>query len=338
MYDNKDNTCLLAIESSCDDTGAAVVVNGKIRSNVVATQQVHEQYGGVVPELASRAHLQHLIPVVETALKNAEITLQDLTGIAYAQGPGLLGSLLVGSAYARALSLSLQIPCIGVDHLKAHVMAHFIDDPKPQFPFLCLLVSGGHTQIIRVSAYDQMEILGKTRDDAAGEAFDKTAKMLGLPYPGGPYIDRYAKNGDPLKYTFGESKMDGYDYSFSGFKTSVLYFLKDRLAHNANFIEQELTHICASIQHHIVKYLIKNFIKAVKETGIREVALAGGVSANSALRSAFEDAAAKYGWNSYIPAFEYSTDNAAMIAMAAHYAHLAGQNDPLDTIPFARHA
>ena len=337
MYDNKDNTCLLAIESSCDDTGAAVVVNGKIQSNVVATQMVHQQYGGVVPELASRAHLQHLIPVVETAIKNAGVSLRDLTGVAYARGPGLMGSLMVGSAYARALSLSLKIPCIGVDHLKAHVMAHFIDQPVPKFPFLCLLVSGGHTQIIQVNSYSDMEIMGRTRDDAAGEAFDKTAKMLGLPYPGGPLIDRYAKEGDPLKFKFGESKMDGYDYSFSGFKTSVLYFLKEKVALNANFIEQELPHICASIQHHIVRNLLINFKKAALDYGIQEVALAGGVSANSALRRAFEVMALDQGWHSYIPAFEYCTDNAAMIAMAAHYAHLDGVSDLLDAMPFARH-
>lgn len=337
MYDNKDNICILAIESSCDDTGAAVVVNGKIQSNVVATQEVHRQYGGVIPEMASRAHLQNLIPVIDLAMKKAGITMQDLSAVAYARGPGLMGSLLVGSAYARSVSMALNIPCIGIDHLKAHVLAHFIDEPMPEFPFLCLLVSGGHTQIIKVSSFQNMEILGQTRDDAAGEAFDKTAKMLGLPYPGGPLIDRYAQKGDPLKYTFGISKLEGYDFSFSGFKTSVLYFLRDQVKENANFIEQELPHICASIQHHIVKSLLKNFRQAAIDCGIKEVALAGGVSANSALRSAFTQMAEKQVWRSYIPAFEYCTDNAAMIAIAAHYAHLEGIFDAKVAIPFARH-
>ncbi len=262
MSQNKDNICLLAIESSCDDTGAAVIINGKMHSNVVATQHIHQKYGGVVPELASREHLQNIIPVVAEALKLANITLQDLSAVAYAQGPGLMGSLMVGSSYARALSSALNVPSIGVDHLKAHVMAHFIDDPKPQFPFICLLVSGGHTQIILVKAYDNMEVLGRTHDDAAGEAFDKTAKMMGLPYPGGPLIDKYAQLGNPEAFTFSYAKMPGFDYSFSGFKTAVLYFLKNNIEKEPNFLAMEMNNICASVQRHIVTSLLKNLKKA----------------------------------------------------------------------------
>ncbi len=337
MSQNKDNICLLAIESSCDDTGAAVIINGKMHSNVVATQHIHQKYGGVVPELASREHLQNIIPVVAEALKLANITLQDLSAVAYAQGPGLMGSLMVGSSYARALSSALNVPSIGVDHLKAHVMAHFIDDPKPQFPFICLLVSGGHTQIILVKAYDNMEVLGRTHDDAAGEAFDKTAKMMGLPYPGGPLIDKYAQLGNPEAFTFSYAKMPGFDYSFSGFKTAVLYFLKSNIEKEPNFLAMEMNNICASVQRHIVTSLLKNLKKAVQATGVNQVALAGGVSANSELRSAFTNMGLQNQWETFIPAFEYCTDNAAMIAVAAHFAFLSNNFTLLDEVPYARY-
>ncbi len=337
MSQNKDNICLLAIESSCDDTGAAVIINGKMHSNVVATQHIHQKYGGVVPELASREHLQNIIPVVAEALKLANITLQDLSAVAYAQGPGLMGSLMVGSSYARALSSALNVPSIGVDHLKAHVMAHFIDDPKPQFPFICLLVSGGHTQIILVKAYDNMEVLGRTHDDAAGEAFDKTAKMMGLPYPGGPLIDKYAQLGNPEAFTFSYAKMPGFDYSFSGFKTAVLYFLKNNIEKEPNFLAMEMNNICASVQRHIVTSLLKNLKKAVQATGVNQVALAGGVSANSELRSAFTNMGLQNQWETFIPAFEYCTDNAAMIAVAAHFAFLSNNFTLLDEVPYARY-
>lgn len=337
MSQNKDKICLLAVESSCDDTGAAIIINGKMHSNVVATQKIHQKYGGVVPELASREHLQNIIPVVSEALKEANISIQDLSAVAYAQGPGLMGSLMVGSSYARALSSALEVPSIGVDHLKAHVMAHFIDDPKPQFPFICLLVSGGHTQIILVKAYDQMEILGKTHDDAAGEAFDKTAKMMGLPYPGGPLIDKYARLGNPDKYSFSYAKMPGYDYSFSGFKTAVLYFLRDNIEKDSTFLENNLNDVCASVQKHIVTSLLKNLKKAAQASGVKQVALAGGVAANSELRKSFLTMGEQNHWETFIPAFEYCTDNAAMIAIAAHFAFLSNNVTQLDAIPYARY-
>jgi N6-L-threonylcarbamoyladenine synthase len=336
MSQNKEKICLLAIESSCDDTGAAVIINGKMHSNVVATQKIHQKYGGVVPELASREHLQNIIPVVTEALKEANITTQELSAVAYAQGPGLMGSLMVGSSYARALSSALEVPSIGIDHLKAHVMAHFIDEPKPLFPFICLLVSGGHTQIILVKAYDQMEILGKTHDDAAGEAFDKTAKMMGLPYPGGPLIDKYAQLGNPEAYAFSYAKMPGYDYSFSGFKTAVLYFLRDNKEKDPSFIDKNLNDICASVQRHIVTSLLKNLKKAVRDSGVTQVALAGGVAANSSLRNAFLAMGEENQWETFIPAFEYCTDNAAMIAVAGHFAFLNGDFTGLDEVPYAR--
>ena len=336
MSQNKDKICLLAIESSCDDTGAAVVINGKMHSNVVATQKIHQQYGGVVPELASREHLQNIIPVVSEALKRANITTGDLSAVAYAQGPGLMGSLMVGSSYSRALSSALNIPNIGVDHLKAHVMAHFIDEPKPEFPFVCLLVSGGHTQIILVKDYDKMEIIGKTHDDAAGEAFDKTAKMMGLPYPGGPLIDKYAQLGNPEAYSFSFAKMPGFDYSFSGFKTAVLYFLRDNMANDSTFLETNLNDICASIQRHIVTALLKNLKRAVRDCGVNQVALAGGVAANSELRNSFLKMGEDYQWETFIPSFEYCTDNAAMIAIAGHYAFLNHDFSSLDEVPYAR--
>mgnify|MGYP001580729339 FL=1 len=335
MPDKKD-IIILAIESSCDDTGASVIYNGKIQSNIVASQQVHEQYGGVVPELASRAHQQHILPVVDTALKEANVHGSQLNAIAFTQGPGLLGSLMVGSSFAKSMALGLGIPIIGINHLDAHVLAHFIDADDVHFPFLCLLVSGGHTQIVKVTSPQNIEVLGKTRDDAAGEAFDKTAKMLGLPYPGGPILDKLAQEGDPHKFKFPDSRVDALDFSFSGLKTAVKYFIRDASEDNPNFVEQNLNDICASIQHTIVSYLMRKLIKAVKETGINEIAIAGGVSANSRLRNAVKAKATELGWQVHIPALEYCTDNAAMIAQAAHFQFQANNFVGQDSIPYAR--
>ena len=335
MPDKKD-IIILAIESSCDDTGAAIIHNGKIRSNIVASQQIHEQYGGVVPELASRAHQQHILPVVDAALKKASVAKQDLSAIAFTQGPGLLGSLMVGSSFAKSMALGLSIPLIGVNHLDAHVLAHFIDSENVRFPFLCLLVSGGHTQIVQVESPQQMKILGKTRDDAAGEAFDKTAKMLGLPYPGGPLLDKLAQSGDPTKFKFPDSRVDALDFSFSGLKTAVLYFIRDEKEKNPDFVEQNLNDICASIQHTIVSYLMRKLRKAVKDTGITEIAISGGVSANSGLRDAVKTAAQKHNWNVHVPALEYCTDNAAMIAQSAHFQYLIEDFADQSTVPYAR--
>ncbi len=315
---------ILAIESSCDDTSAAVIKDGKICSNIVATQAVHEKYGGVVPELASRAHEQNIIPVVSQALLTANITKSELTAVAFTRGPGLLGALLVGCSFAKALALGLQIPIIEVNHMQAHILAHFIDDPKPAFPFLCLTVSGGHTQIVLVKDFLQMEVLGQTTDDAVGEAFDKSAKLLGLPYPGGPLLDKIAQTGNPHKYTFPIVNMPGYDFSFSGIKTSILNFIKNNTAQNPEFITQNLADICASIQQALIATLLKKLLIAAQETGISEIAIAGGVSANSGLRQTMQQYAKKYGWNVYIPDFAYCTDNAAMIAITAHYKYLAG--------------
>lgn len=310
---------ILAIESSCDETSAAVLTNGKIVSNVIATQVIHAQYGGVVPELASRAHQQHILPVVQAALDNAKVTKNDLDAIAFTKGPGLLGALLVGTSFAKAMALGLNIPLIEINHMQAHVLAHFIEEPKPSFPFLCLTVSGGHTQIVKVSGPLEMEIIGETKDDAVGEAFDKTAKLLNLPYPGGPLIDKYAQLGNPLAYGFPLPEMPGLDFSFSGIKTSFLYFLQKQVRLEPYFITENLHDICASIQFTLVNILIKKLKKASKETGIREIAIAGGVSANSGLRTSIQELGAKLGWNVFIPKFEYCTDNAAMIAMAAFY-------------------
>ncbi|GAB3165654.1 tRNA (adenosine(37)-N6)-threonylcarbamoyltransferase complex transferase subunit TsaD [Telluribacter humicola] len=327
---------ILAIESSCDETSAAVISNGKICSNVVATQLIHQQYGGVVPELASRAHQQHVLPVVERALSDAKVTKKDLHAIAFTRGPGLLGALLVGTSFAKAMALGLNIPLIDVHHMQAHVLAHFIEDPKPCFPFLCLTVSGGHTQIVKVRDYLDMEIIGQTMDDAVGEAFDKTAKLLDLPYPGGPLIDKYAQQGNPLAFEFPPVEMPGLDYSFSGIKTSFMYFLQKKTRENPNFVQENLPDICASIQHTLVRILLKKLKRAAKETGIREIAIAGGVSANSGLRKSLTELGEEMGWNVYIPRFEYCTDNAAMIAIAAHYKYL--QNDFTDqkVSPLAR--
>jgi N6-L-threonylcarbamoyladenine synthase len=313
---------ILAIESSCDETSAAVISNGKIQSNVVATQIIHTLYGGVVPELASRAHQQHILPVVDKALNDAKVTKKDLDAIAFTKGPGLLGALLVGTSFAKAMALGLNIPLIDVNHMHAHVLAHFIDEPKPAFPFLCLTVSGGHTQIVKVDSPLEMKIIGETRDDAVGEAFDKTAKLLDLPYPGGPLIDKNAALGDPLKYPFPLPEMAGLDFSFSGIKTSFMYFLQKQTRQNPSFVTENMNDICASIQYTLVDILLKKIKKAARETGITEIAIAGGVSANSGLRKSILELGAKLKWNVYIPDFEYCTDNAAMIAMVAHYKFL----------------
>lgn len=327
---------ILAIESSCDETSAAVLSNGKIYSNVVATQLIHTQYGGVVPELASRAHQQHILPVVDKALSDAKVTKKDLHAIAFTKGPGLLGALLVGTSFAKSMALGLGLPLIEVNHMQAHVLAHFIQDPKPEFPFLCLTVSGGHTQIVKINSPLDMQIIGQTRDDAVGEAFDKTAKLLDLPYPGGPLIDRYAQTGNPLAYSFPLPEMPELDFSFSGIKTSFMYFLQKQVRENPNFIQENIADICASIQFTLVNILLKKLKKAAKETGIKEIAIAGGVSANSGLRTSLLELGEKQGWKVYIPEFEYCTDNAAMIAMAAHYKFL--ENDFCDQTvsPMAR--
>ncbi|MGV3598110.1 MAG: tRNA (adenosine(37)-N6)-threonylcarbamoyltransferase complex transferase subunit TsaD [Bacteroidota bacterium] len=327
---------ILAIESSCDETSAAILHNGNILANIIAGQTVHEKYGGVVPELASRAHQQNIVPVVDVALKEAGVSREQLTAVAFTRGPGLLGSLLVGVTFAKSLALALDIPLIEVNHMDAHVLAHFIDNPKPSFPFLCLTVSGGHTQILKVSSPLEMELLGQTQDDAAGEAFDKAAKILGLPYPGGPLIDKYAKEGNPLRFKFPEGKVDGLDFSFSGFKTSVLYFVRDNVALNPNFVQENLADICASVQHTIINTLMKKLSKAAEQTGITEIAIAGGVSANSGLRTSLENTGKAKGWNTYIPKFEYCTDNAAMIAIAGYFKYQEGIFCGQDAVPFTR--
>ncbi len=314
-------TIILGIESSCDDTSAAILRDFEILSNVTANQSIHEQYGGVVPELASRSHQENIVPVVESAIKKAGISISEIDAIAFTQGPGLLGSLVVGASFAKALALSLNKPLIAVHHMKAHILAHFIDDDnkqKPSFPFLCLTVSGGHTQIVKVESASKMTVIGKTIDDAAGEAFDKSAKMLGLPYPGGPLIDKYAKLGDATKFKFSKPRIDGLDFSFSGLKTSILYTIRDQVNFNPEFIEENKYDLCASIQRTIIQILMDKIEKAVKETGIKQVAIAGGVSANSDLRKALESKN-KNGWETYIPKLEYCTDNAAMIAVSGKF-------------------
>ncbi len=315
---------LLAIESSCDETSAAVIHNGIILSNIVAGQEVHSKYGGIVPELASRAHQQHIVPVVHEALAQAKIVKKQLNAVAFTGGPGLLGSLLVGVSYAKAFAKGLGVPIIRVNHMQAHILAHFIDDPKPAFPFLCLTVSGGHTQIVMVRGYLDMEVIGETQDDAVGEAFDKAAKMLGLPYPGGPLIDKYAALGNPLTYEFPHVDMPGLTYSFSGIKTAFLYFIQRHTKLNPDFVAQHLPDICASIQYTLIRILFSKLRKAVKETGVQRIAIAGGVSANKGLRKTLEEAAAEHQWEVFIPSFEYCTDNAAMIAMAGHYMYEKG--------------
>ncbi len=317
---------ILSIESSCDDTGAAVLENKRVLSNIIAGQKIHEAYGGVVPELASRAHQQHIVPVVDQALKAAGIEKEQLQAIAFTQGPGLMGSLLVGASFAKSLSIALNIPLIPVNHMQAHVLAHFIDEKTqspPPFPFLCMTISGGHTQILKVSAYDKFEILGETIDDAVGEAFDKTAKLLGLPYPGGPLIDKYARKGNALAYTFSEPKTPKpLDFSFSGFKTSILYFLQKEQKKDPTFIKNNLNDICASVQHNIVNILMHKLKKASEISGIRHIAIAGGVSANSEIRSTLKSMESELGWITYIPKFEYTTDNAAMIGIVGYFKYL----------------
>lgn len=327
---------ILGIESSCDETSVSVCDNGRVLSNIIAGQQVHEAYGGVVPELASRAHQQHIIPTVHQAVKNAKISKKDINAVAFTRGPGLLGALLVGTSFAKSFALGLGVPLIAVNHMQAHILAHFIDEPRPAFPFLCLTVSGGHTQIVRVSDYFKMEVLGQTLDDAAGEAFDKTAKILGLPYPGGPLIDRYAREGNPLAFAFPEPSVPGLDFSFSGLKTAILYFVRDRMAENPHFLEDNMPDICASVQQRVVSILMNKLRRAAKETGITRVAVAGGVSANSGLRAAMETARLEQGWEVFIPKMEYCTDNAAMIAIAGYYKYLAGDFTGQDTGPLAR--
>ena len=327
---------ILAIESSCDETSASIIVNGKVLNNIVATQSVHEKYGGVVPELASRAHQENLIPVVHEALSTAGISKKELSAIAVTRGPGLMGSLLVGVSFAKAFAKALDIPLIDVNHMQAHVLAHFIAEPRPSFPFICLTVSGGHTQLVLVTDHLNMEVIGETQDDAVGEAFDKTAKLLGLPYPGGPLLDRHAKEGNPKAFSFPVTRMPGLNYSFSGIKTAVLYFLRDRLAENPNFITENLADLCASIQYTLVEMLLIKLKAAMKEYGVTEVAIAGGVSANSGLRAALSALSQRKGWTLYVPEFEYCTDNAAMIAMAAHFKYLRGEFVGYDIAPLAK--
>ncbi|HYF66889.1 MAG TPA: tRNA (adenosine(37)-N6)-threonylcarbamoyltransferase complex transferase subunit TsaD [Ohtaekwangia sp.] len=327
---------LLAIESSCDETSASVVRNGKVLNNIIASQAVHQKYGGVVPELASRAHQQNIVMVVHEAMDKARIKPTDLHAIAFTRGPGLMGSLLVGVSFAKGMAMGLNIPMIEVNHMQAHVLAHFIDDPKPSFPFLCLTVSGGHTQIVLVRDYLDMEVIGQTRDDAVGEAFDKAAKMMGLPYPGGPLIDKYAKTGNPHAFKFPVTVMPGLDFSFSGIKTAFLYFLRDSKQKNPSFVDENISDICASIQHNLVKMLLDRVAEASEQTGIKQIAIAGGVSANTGLQTSLKALGEKKGWDIFVPAFEYCTDNAGMIAMAAHYKFLKQQFSTLDVTPLAR--
>ncbi len=316
---------ILAIESSCDDTAAAVLQNDKVLSNIVANQLIHNEFGGVVPELASRAHQQNIVPVIDTALKKANIKKEQLSAIAFTQGPGLMGSLLVGSSFAKSLSMGLNIPLIAVNHMHAHILAHFIDEEnfdKPDFPFLALTISGGHTQIVLVRDFFDMEIIGETTDDAVGEAFDKSAKILGLPYPGGPLIDKYAQLGNPKAFSFTKPKVPELNFSFSGLKTAILYFIQKNVAENPNFIDEHLNDICASIQHTIVEILMDKLKLAVNQTGIKQIAIGGGVSANSGIRNTLKAAEAKYGWKTFIPKFEYTTDNAAMIGIVGYHKFL----------------
>lgn len=327
---------ILAIESSCDETSAAIIQDGKVLSNLIATQKVHEQYGGVVPEMASRAHMQKIVPVVDVAIKEAGIDKHDIDAVAFTQAPGLIGSLLVGTCFAKAYAQALDKPLIAVHHMQAHVLAHFIEDPKPQFPFLCLTVSGGHTQIVLVKDYLDMEVIGETMDDAAGEAFDKVAKMLGLPYPGGPMVDKMAKEGDPLKFQFPISDMKDYQFSFSGIKTAVLYFLQKEKRKQEDFVAQNINDICASVQYTIIKTLMKKLVKAADELGIKHVGIAGGVSANSGLRSELQRIGEEKGWDVYIPKFEYCTDNAAMIGITGYHKYLKGDFADLSISPTAR--
>lgn len=332
---------ILGIESSCDDTSAAVIRGRRLLSNVIASQEVHRQYGGVIPELASRAHQQNIIPVVDRAIREAGIGMSDLDGIAFTRGPGLLGLLLVGVSFAKGLALSLDVPMMEINHLQGHICSHFIDLPDrdlphPRFPFLCLLVSGGHSQIVLVKDYLDMEIVGTTIDDAAGEAFDKCAKVMGLGYPGGPVIDRLAREGDPEAFRFAHPHVDGFDFSFSGLKTSFLYTLRDAVADDPDFIDRHKADLCASLQHTIVEILLKQLVRAAKEYDIRDIAVAGGVSANSGLRNGVVEEGRRRGWRTFVPEFRFTTDNAAMIAVAGYYHYLHGDFSSLDVSPVAR--
>lgn len=319
---------ILGIESTCDETSASICIDGKIYSNIIATQSVHEKFGGVIPELASRAHQQNIIPTVEQAIKEAKIHKNEIDAVAFSRGPGLMGSLLVGISFAKAFALAKNIPLIEVNHMQAHILAHFIEEPKPPFPFLCLTVSGGHTQIVKVNDYFDMKLIGQTIDDAAGEAFDKTAKILGLPYPGGPLIDQYAQNGNSQAFAFPEPKIPDYDFSFSGLKTSILYFIQRNVDQDPDFIKNNLEDICASVQNRIVSILLNKLEKAALANGIKNIAIAGGVSANTGLRKGIKQLGENHSWNVFIPKFEYCTDNAAMIAMAGYYKFL--QKDFVD--------
>lgn len=330
---------ILAIESSCDDTAAAVLQNDKVLSNIVANQLIHAEFGGVVPELASRAHQQNIVPVVDAALKKANIKKEQLTAIAFTQGPGLMGSLLVGSSFAKSMAISLQIPLLAVNHMHAHILAHFIDEEgynKPTFPFLALTISGGHTQIVKVNDFFDMEIIGETTDDAVGEAFDKSAKIVGLPYPGGPLVDKFAQEGNPNAFAFTKPKVPGLDFSFSGLKTAILYFIQKKKLENPEFINENLADICASIQHTIIEILMDKLRLAVKETGIKQIAIGGGVSANSGIRKTLKEAESKYGWTTFIPKFEYTTDNAAMIGIVGYQKYLSNHVETATVVSKAR--
>jgi N6-L-threonylcarbamoyladenine synthase len=338
-----NKTYILGIESSCDDTSASILCNNQMLSNVIANQSVHTEFGGVVPELASRAHQQNIIPVIVSALKKAGIDKKEVNAVAFTRGPGLLGSLLVGTSFAKAFSMGLDIPIIEIDHMQAHILSHFIQNQKgtrmiPEFPFLCLTVSGGHTQISVIRDYFEMEVIGQTIDDAAGEAFDKSAKIMSLPYPGGPFIDKFAKEGNPLAFTFSKPSILGLDFSFSGLKTSFLYFLRDRLKETPDFIEKHQSDLCASIQYAIVSALMDKLSKAVKQTGIRQVAIAGGVSANSGLRNAMIKMQETQGWTVFLPEFQFTTDNAAMIAIAGYYKFLRNEFAVQSAVPYSRGA
>ena len=342
VFFSKMDITILGIESSCDDTSAAVLRNTTLLSSVIASQKVHEIYGGVIPELASRAHQQNIVPVVDTALKQAGITIDKVDAIAFTRGPGLLGSLMVGSSFAKGLSIAQNIPMVEVNHLHGHILSHFVDLPDrelphPAYPFLCLLVSGGHTQIVKVTAPEKMEIIGTTIDDAAGEALDKCAKVMGLPYPGGPVIDRLAKEGNKDAFHFAKPRIAGLDYSFSGLKTSFLYTLRDHVAENPNFIEENRADLCASLLHTVVDILVDKLIRAAKEHGIKDIALGGGVSANSALRERIENEGTKRGWRTFLPELRFTTDNAAMIAVSGYYRYLRGELSSLDVAPIARY-
>jgi len=336
LTQNERSVCLLAIESSCDETSASVLCNGKIRSNCIASQKEHAGFGGVIPEIASRAHMRNIVPVVDEALQIAGVKKDQLDAIAFTSGPGLIGSLLVGASFAKAMALALNIPLISINHMQAHVLAHFIADPKPGFPFLCLTVSGGHTQIVYVEDFFEMKIAGQTLDDAAGEAFDKTATLLGLPYPGGPVMDELAMTGNPFRFLFPEPKIADLNFSFSGVKTAILYFLQREKSKNPDFIKENLNDFCASVQHSIVIILINKIRKAAKQFECNEIAIAGGVSANSYLRKKLTQEAEKNNWHLYIPETEYCTDNAAMIAMAAYYKFLVNDFVPQTVSPSAR--